>query len=129
MMKGFRNDSEGAKLETLVARYLASMVNERLRRHIPGLQLSLNMFMYNLYGRYPGELIFSNPRAFIDALYKYFRDRDVVVRIIRYILRPLEDSGEAGVEAVRALLEGRWEDFRKLTVEALKDRAREWYKL
>ena len=126
-MKGFRDSREGARLEALVARYLASMVNERLRRHIPGLQLSLNMFMYNLYGRYPGELIFSDPKAFVDALYRYFRDRDVVVRIIRYILRPLEDSGEAGAEAVRALLEGRWEDFRRLTVEALKDKAKKWY--
>jgi len=116
------------KTETMVARYLASLVNERLRKHVPGLQLSLNMFIYSMYGRYPGELIYSDPKAFMAALRKYFRDPDVAMRLVKYILKPLEDCGEEGKEAVRALLEGRWEDFKRLTTQALKNRARRWAK-
>ncbi len=122
------SDKIDSKTASLVARYLANMVSERLRKHVPGLQLSLNMFTYNLYGKYPGELIFSDPKAFMNALYRYFRDREVAIRLVKYILRPLEDSGEAGREAVIALLDGRWDDFRRLAVVALKDVAKKWIK-
>jgi hypothetical protein len=123
-----RHGSVDSKTEAMVAMYLASLVNERLRKHVPGLQLSLNMFMYSMYGKYPGELIYSDPKAFMTALRKYFRDPDVAVRLVKYILKPLEDCGEEGREALRALLDGRWDDFKRLAMQALKNKARKWAK-
>ncbi len=124
-----RSGSIDSKTEATVARYLASLVNERLRKHVPGLQLSLNMFMYSMYGKYPGELIYRDPKAFMTALRKYFRDPDVAVRLVKYILKPLEDCGEEGREALRALLDGRWDDFRRLATLALENKAKKWAKM
>ncbi len=115
------------KIEKVVKAYLAHLVDNSLKRHVPGLHISLNMFTYGRYGKYPGELLYADPKAFITVLKEYFRDQEMVRRLLKYLLKPLEENTD-GRKAINALINGQYDDFRKYVVIALKDRAMKWVK-
>lgn len=118
---------QNKKIEKLVEAYLAHLVDNSLKKHVPGLHVSLNMFTYGRYGKYPGELLYTDPKAFIKILREYFRDQEMVRRLLKYLLKPLEENPE-GQKAVNALINGQYDDFRKYVLLALKDKAVKWVK-
>ncbi len=113
----------------VVLAYLQSVMENRLKRHTPGLLISLNMFAYSRYGKYATHLFMSDPKAFVDLLRMYFRgNEEMARRMMKYLLKPLDDAGEEGKEAIEALLKGDNEKFIKLSVKLLKDEAMRWLK-
>ena len=113
----------------IVLTYLQSVIEDRLKKHTPGLLISLNMYAYSRYGKYATQLFTADPKAFVDLLRTYFRgNEEMVVRMIRYLLKPLNDAGDKGIEAINALIRGDNEEFIKLSVKLLKKEAKKWLK-
>ncbi len=110
----------------LVKAYLADIINSRLRRNVPGLYASLSMFTYSRYGKYPGELLYDDPESFLKLLKEHFMDDEMVKRVVKYMLEPVEEGSKEGREALEALLTGRFDDFKHLIERALESNARKW---
>ena len=113
----------------IVLAYLQNVMEERLRKHMPGLLISLNMYAYSRYGKYATQLFASSPKSFVDVIRIYFRgNEDMVKRMLRYLLKPLEDAGDTGRKAIDALVNGDEDLFLRLSTKILKDRAKKWFK-
>ncbi|MCD6324215.1 MAG: hypothetical protein J7L55_03815 [Desulfurococcales archaeon] len=119
-------NKEGDK--RLLKAYLADIINSRLRRNVPGLYASLSMFTYSRFGEYPGELLYDNPEAFLKLLKEHFMDDEMVRRVVKYMLTPIEEEGSEGRKAVEALLYGKFNEFRQLLEKFLASKARKWSK-
>ena len=112
-----------------VLTYLQSVIEDRLKKHMPGLLLSLNMHAFSRYGKYAPQLFASNPLAFVNILKIYFRGNDeLVIRLLRYLLKPLNDAGSAGQEAIESLVKGDEKKFIEIATRLLKKEAKKWFK-
>ncbi len=110
----------------LLKAYLADLINSRLRREVPGLFASLSMMTYSRYGKYPGELLYDDPATLVKLLKEHFMDDEMVVRILKYMLEPLENMGASGKKSVDALINGDYEGFKMHLREALVKAANKW---
>ena len=118
-------DEAGNKL---VETFLGTLINEKLRKNLPGLYATLCMFTYNRFGEYPGELLYKRPEEFIKLLNEYLMDKAITNRILRYLLEDLAVKGKYGREAVDSLLKGKYEAFRWLAEQAVGKDALRWSK-
>ena len=123
--KGFRRegDEPGNKV---VKAFLGSLINEKLKRSLPGLYATLCMFTYGRFGEYPGELLYKRPEEFIKLLNEHLLDKAIANRILRYLLEDLEARGKYGKKAVESLLTGEYEAFRRFVEEAVRKEAVKW---
>jgi hypothetical protein len=112
--------------DNLLRAYLADLINTRLRRDIPGLYASLSMMTFSRYGKYPGELLYDDPETLIKLLREHFMDDEMVLRIVKYMLEPIENTGAYGKKAVNALMNRNYEEFKRYLREALIKEAHKW---
>ena len=110
----------------LVKTFLGSLINEKLRKNLPGLYATLTMLTYGRFGEYPGELLYRRPEEFVRLLSDYLMDEMITNRILNYLLEDLVDKGKYGREAVNSLLRGEYEDFRRLAEKAVIKEAIKW---
>jgi hypothetical protein len=114
------------RTDDLLRAYLADLINSRLRRDVPGLYASLSMMTYSRYGKYPGELLYDDPKSLVKLLREHFMDDEMVLRILKYMLEPIENLGAFGKKSVDALMKGDYDDFKKYLREALIKEAHRW---
>ena len=112
--------------DKLVEEYLGNLINEKLRKNLPGLYATLSLFTYSKFSKYPGELLYSNPYEFIKLMKWHLSDETIATRIIKYLLEDLRNKGEEGEEALASLLNGEYGKFRKLIKKVVKKEAIKW---
>ncbi len=106
--------------------YLKHIAESRLKRHTPGLYISLNMFSYARNGLYISDLLVKKPEKFFEVLKSYFGSEEMAKRIVRHVLKPLAEAGQDGEEAINKLIRGDAEGFFEIAERLLKDEAKRW---
>jgi hypothetical protein len=110
-----------------VESYVKQLVIANLRKSIPGLHMYLSGVAYSRFGMSLEDLIWTRPKAFVELLLDYFRDKDVVASILEVLFKELT-SMPGGREALKKLLDGDEETFKELAIKLLREEARRWVK-
>ena len=109
-----------------VSSFLAYLVRKNISKRVPGLYISLNFISYSRYGVEIGELLWKDPAAFAEVFKQYFRDPELSKEVLIYVLKPLSTVDE-GLKAIDALMNGEGEEFRRIALKILKNKAKEWF--
>lgn len=130
MQRVTSSNKEGSNREyRKVMTYVKYVAERRLKQHTPGLLLSLNMYTYGKYGKFALDLLTDDPYLFYRALMEYFGGNQTMAeRVMRYVLKPVIDSGSDGRRAVDCLISGELAAFKEYVVKALHKQASKWLK-